>query len=108
MTLTPSLGTIQESRALPLPGLHLVPTGQEGQGAPRAYHPRHCRPVQQRGQLCHYYLPWGPEYEGSGQGPGGGTLDRGGQGKLQEGLFFFFIDLRATQPGVYSLQALYT
>ena len=26
----------------------------------------------------------------------------------RSGLFFFFIDLRATQPGVYSLQALYT
>ncbi|KAK7797577.1 hypothetical protein U0070_027238 [Myodes glareolus] len=36
---TDGSSTVQESGALPLPGLRLVTAGQEGQGAPRTYRP---------------------------------------------------------------------
>ncbi|XP_045431128.1 ral guanine nucleotide dissociation stimulator isoform X9 [Pipistrellus kuhlii] len=73
-------GAVQEGGAVPLPGLHLVPARQEGQGAPGPHRAGHRQPVQQRGQLRHHHLPGGPQHRGPGPGPGGGALDRGGQG----------------------------
>lgn len=74
-------GTVQESGALPLPGLHLVPAGQEGQRAPGPHHPRHGLAVQQRGQLCHRHLSRGQVPEATAEGQGGGAVDRSGSGR---------------------------
>lgn len=74
-------GAVQESGALPLSGLHLVPERQEGQRAPGPHHPCHSLPVQQRGQLCHCHLSWGQVPEATAEGQGGGAVDRSGSGR---------------------------
>jgi len=76
-----SPGPVQEGGALPLPGGHLVPAGQEGEGAPGPHHQGHRGPVQLRHQLRYHHLPQQPHAEAQPEGPAAGALDRRGPGE---------------------------
>lgn len=81
-TLLPP-GALPECGPLSVPQLHPDPAEQGGQCAAAPYCSRCHHPLPPRGPLCYYHVLGGPQHEGRGQGPRGGTLDQGGQGKLR-------------------------
>ncbi|KPM05054.1 hypothetical protein QR98_0035130 [Sarcoptes scabiei] len=77
-TLLPP-GALPECGPLSVPQLHPDPAEQGGQCAAAPYCSRCHHPLPPRGPLCYYHVLGGPQHEGRGQGPRGGTLDQGGQ-----------------------------
>lgn len=67
---------VQEGGAASLPGLHLVPEGQEAQQALRPHNPRHHHAVQRRGGLRGRHRAQAPAAAAPRPGPGHPALDR--------------------------------